>query len=1074
MQIIDRYILKQLATGFILILLSMTVLIWLTQSLRMIDMIVTKGVSPKVFLHMTLLVLPNFVQILAPLVLFAVVLFVFIRMQSDKELMVLQAVGMSPSRIMRPALWFAIALTLIGYFMTLAVIPQSNAALREMKWKIRNDLSHLLLQEGQFNSFKNGLTIYVRERASEGHVRGVLAYEAKDKEKVSMLSAQEGVVFQDPDGLRVVFQQGARHELNPLTKQFSILKFDKYTMLFGDKNTTNERRSTDVRELRLGQLLAASREQAGSPALFRRYKVEALKRLTQPLYNFTFVFLAMIAVLARFYDRRGQVGRINAVVIAAVLVQSFALAFENMASKNLLLLPLMALNLALPILAVRLNMRRRQKKAGARAAALVLALLAAGGAAAAEKAETAWDTQSPVGFEARTVRFDQQENRLTASGDVVLTQNGAVLEADEVLYDKGGGQIRIPESFVITLADGSVIQANNAVLSQDFYQLQAQNASMRLFEGTLLTARGIERSEGGRMLALQEATYTPCDTCAGQSALWRLRAKDIQRDDVKKTLTFKHFFLDVKETPVVYFPYLQIPDFSVKRKTGLLPWTLSHGSEMKGGITTPFFINLSPHQNLTLTPTLTLKHDPLVIADYQGLFPEGFLNLTLSGSQDNDGHNQAHVRTSFQYDLSEKWRATGELFKVANDTYFRRYPIPQVDESQSFLTSHLSLARFGTRSFFKATGYSFQSLQEGVSGDTIPILLPVADYQYTTRPFVGNVSAFSQINAAAFNTREHFKSNRLSLTQGIKAPYVTPFGMRLDMTAAARADAYAIDTGSVSFAGQSPNKTYETLRVFPSVALEAGYPLVRVHENATQVLEPMAMIVVAPNGGNDDKIPNADSLVFDFDDTNLFSENRFVGYDRIETGTRVNYGLKWSLFNARHTRALSALFGQSYRFREETQFGELMGYNPHFSDYVGKVQMDYQDFSLAYRFRLDQNNLAPQKNELMLTAGRRPLRIGVDYIFSKRYKIADSVYPEREELLLTGSSHVAKDWQLGGYYRYDLSSGGGPIEAGGTARYDNECLALVFEVGKSFTKDRDYRGNTSFMLKVILKTLGGY
>ena len=102
MKIIDKYIFRQTLVGYLTILISLTVLIWLTQSLRMVDMIVTKGVSVGIFLEMTLLVLPNFLQILSPLALFGVALFVFIRMQSDKELIVLKAVGMNAKQLIKP------------------------------------------------------------------------------------------------------------------------------------------------------------------------------------------------------------------------------------------------------------------------------------------------------------------------------------------------------------------------------------------------------------------------------------------------------------------------------------------------------------------------------------------------------------------------------------------------------------------------------------------------------------------------------------------------------------------------------------------------------------------------------------------------------------------------------------------------------------------------------------------------------------------------------------------------------------------------------------------------------------
>ena len=134
MKIVDKYILRQLIVGFLLILTSLTILGWLTQSLKMIDMIVTKGVSVGVFFQLTLLVLPNFLQILMPLALFAVTAFVFIRMQSDKQLMVQKAVGMGPKQLMRPVILIASILMIIGYCSSLWLTSLAISQIRALKW----------------------------------------------------------------------------------------------------------------------------------------------------------------------------------------------------------------------------------------------------------------------------------------------------------------------------------------------------------------------------------------------------------------------------------------------------------------------------------------------------------------------------------------------------------------------------------------------------------------------------------------------------------------------------------------------------------------------------------------------------------------------------------------------------------------------------------------------------------------------------------------------------------------------------------------------------------------------------
>ncbi len=1087
MRILDKYVLKQILVSFILVLVSMTVLVWLTQSLRMIDMIVTKGVSVGVFLKMTMLVLPNFMQILSPLALFAVTLFTFIRMQSDKEVMVMQAVGMSSADIMRPVLVIAGMLTVLGYAFSIFVIPMANTNLREMQWKIRNDLSHLLLQEGQFNSFKNGLTLYVKERSPDGHVTGVFAYEAakKDKNSIAILAAKSGTVFQEPDGVRVIFNAGTRHEYNPETKQFSILKFDKYTMSFSDKNQAGVGRSTDVRELSVPQLWRA---EPGAPEQMKNYrkaKVELGKRFLQPIYNFTFVFLAMFGILSGYYSRRGQVGRINLVVGAALVVQSAALAFDNMAGKNLWFLILSVLNVFVPIIGViwLLRSHEAKKPVGIRKRVLafgvgVLLFIGCPASAMMDFNDVSLEKDKPVDFEADSVSYNKQANEVTAKGNVVLHQNGTTVQTEEVLFKRNTNEIFAPQTVTIHMPDGTVAQTENIYLSDGLASSMSSGPmTSRFYEGTHLSADRMKRSHDGNLTRMKEAAYTPCDTCGDEAPLWQLRAKNVKHDKVAQEITFKHVFLDVKDVPVFYLPLIQMPDFTVKRKTGLLTPSLSSGSEMKSGIELPIFFDVSAHQNLTITPIISPSHFPMGLVDYRGLFTRGALNVQASGTRDNDGdHNQGHIKADFQYDVSDSWRMSGQLFRVATDTYFRKYRIPQIDDSQPFLTSDIKVERFGNRNYLRVQGYSFQSLLDGVNSHASPIILPVIDYRYNTAPLTDfGAYAFTELNGAFINTREHFKSNRLSITQGVKAPWVMQNGLALEATALVRADGYAIDTGANPFAYRQANDHYTVGRIYPNVSLEMSYPMVAVGQKTRQVLEPIAMIVAAPNSGNDSKIPNMDSLVFDFDDTNLFSANRFTGYDRVEPGTRVNYGVKWSLFDHTGERSVSALFGQSYRFSKDDDdlMAGLMGYDTHLSDYVGKLQIQNKWLSLAYRYRLDQKSLSVQKAEVAVTGGTAPLTLGMDYVYLNAYQISDNYYPSREEVVFRGSSHILKNWRLSGYYRYDLSGKGGPVESGGALRYDNECVALIFELDKSFTRDRDYKGGTSFMFKVVLKTLGG-
>ena len=1076
MKIVDKYILRQLFVGFMLILVSLTILVWLTQSLKMIDMIVTKGVSVGVFLEMTFLVMPKFLQILMPLALFAVTLFTFIRMQSDKELMVLKAVGMNGRQLMRPVLQMAVVLTLVGYCFSFWIIPWATGQIREMRWKIQNNLSHLLLQEGQFNSLGKGKMIYVREQLPDGGGKGILVYEI-DKGKKTISVADTGKFLQTPEGIEIVFSQLVRQEYDTKTQQYSGFKADNYSMSFSDQNRKAGTRIKDAAELGVWYLLQASKTKVSSDPVWRKYKVEAFKRFTMPLYNLVFALMALSAVLLGTYKRQGDSTRIYVVIGGALLVQTLELAFDNMAGKNLWFLILAVGNIVIPILVVRWLFRREKGKKFIKKGLAVWAviLLMTGTAHAIPHVDThSLQKDQPVDFESDFLNFNNKTGEAVATGNVVIKQNGSVIQTEKIVYDKTQNIVHIPNDAFLTLADGTKAKTDQVHLFPQDKELITGTAEVDLVDGTHLETEKIIRRDLGETTLFKNASYTPCEICEGKAPLWRISASTIEEDEPAKTLRFWNSFFKIKDVPVIWFPYFQIPDPTVKRKTGFLLPSFGSNSEMKSHILLPFFVNLADNQNLTITPHISFTHDPLGTLKYQGLFTQGTVNIDGSLTRDEDGTNQGHVKAGFVYEPNESWRFSGQYYRTTSDTYFRRYKIEGITDTDSFLTSHLGGEYYGTRLQGRAEILGFQSLYEEVSPNSIPIVLPLAHVDYVTEPLAENgLYSFSSLDMALINNRDHFKSNRLSVTEGIRLPYISSWGITATMEGSIRADAYAIDTGTYDIANRAQNNSFVTGRVFPQAVLTLGYPLARTGEWVTQIVEPIAQVIVAPNGGNASKIPNVDSTVFDFSDTNLFSTNRFAGYDRVESGTRINYGLQWSVYGQKNY-SLQALFGQTYILRDKNELTDVMGYRHHVSNYVGRIRLTYEWVNLTYRFRLDQRNWKAHKNELSLEVGGAPLRLGVNYLFQEAYQLGQERFAEKKEVTFYGRTQLNKNFSAEARYRYNLMhSERGTLESEALLRYDNECATFEVGLSKSFTEDRNYRGNTSVNFRLYLKTLGG-
>ncbi len=165
---LDRYVFRQLFLALLAVTGGLTALIWLTQSLRFVELVVNHGLSFGVFVELTGLLIPSFVAVILPITSFVVVQFVYQRLAGDRELTVMRAAGLSPFALSRPALALALFAVASCYILNLVIVPASLQDFREFQWEIRNKVVAFLLQEGVFTQISGDMTVYVRSRDSRG------------------------------------------------------------------------------------------------------------------------------------------------------------------------------------------------------------------------------------------------------------------------------------------------------------------------------------------------------------------------------------------------------------------------------------------------------------------------------------------------------------------------------------------------------------------------------------------------------------------------------------------------------------------------------------------------------------------------------------------------------------------------------------------------------------------------------------------------------------------------------------------------------------------------------------------
>jgi len=351
MQIIDRYIFKQILIATVFIVAILAVLVRGNQSLRYLDLVMNAGASGFSFWLITLLSLPSFLEVILPIGLVAAIMFVYHRLVMDSELFVLKALGFSPLRLARPALILAVFLGIFLFAVMSWLAPYTKSNAIAMRKDIKAQVSSLIFREGIFTEAGKGLTVYMRERDQDGNLLGLVIHDARDPNRTpSTIIAVRGVLVSTLTGHQVLVYDGSRQEFDSHSGVLKRLDFDRYTIDMPEtaKVSTSRWQEPDERIL---QDLIYPKEGERDRSIRRAFRLEVQKRILTPLLVPTLALLALVSVLSGAHDRRGMSRRIISGVAMVIVVEILFLTSYNMAKSSPIGFGLMMMSVLLPALA---------------------------------------------------------------------------------------------------------------------------------------------------------------------------------------------------------------------------------------------------------------------------------------------------------------------------------------------------------------------------------------------------------------------------------------------------------------------------------------------------------------------------------------------------------------------------------------------------------------------------------------------------------------------------------------------------------------------------------------------------
>jgi lipopolysaccharide export system permease protein len=355
MDSLDKYVFRTSFNSFLVVLISLTAVIWVTQILRQIDLITSQGQTVLVFFSITSLIIPGLMLVLAPIAMLMAVLHTLVRLNNDSELVVLSAAGVSPGRLFRPFVALATVVSIFVLFIGAYLSPRLQRELVEQLTRVRADLVANIVRPGTFTSIEKGLTFHIREKRSDSQFGGVLIDDSRNANERTTVIAEQGNILQSKAGTFLVMSDGWVQRRRVADRDPTLVQFERYAFDLSPY-TVASRITYGLREKYLWELVNPDPEDQLLKVAAAQFRAEMHDRLVAPIYPFAFVVIAFVALCIPRTTRQG--GLVSILLVGAGVFALRVFGFLCMAigqSAPIVLYavyPAVALTIGLGVLAI--------------------------------------------------------------------------------------------------------------------------------------------------------------------------------------------------------------------------------------------------------------------------------------------------------------------------------------------------------------------------------------------------------------------------------------------------------------------------------------------------------------------------------------------------------------------------------------------------------------------------------------------------------------------------------------------------------------------------------------------------
>ncbi len=735
-------------------------------------------------------------------------------------------------------------------------------------------------------------------------------------------------------------------------------------------------------------------------------------------------------------------------------------------------------------------------------------------------------------LESDNLEFDSNRELVIATGNVQIAYGRTTLVADRVEYNQQSGRVTAFGNVEIIEPGGNKIFAHEIDVTDDFSDGFVSALNVQTADNTRIAAESASRKDG-TLTQFNNGVYTACEQCKEDPTkppFWQIRAKKVVVDGDTKTVEYEDATFEIFGKPFLKLPYFSHADPSIKRKSGLLLPTMSNSNLLGFGYRQGYFFNLAPDYDVTAWGTYYTRQGFLGEAEWRQRLANGEYSIHYAGidQQEKEAFSAGTVDatkderhaliTSGRFEINPRWDFGWNALFQSDENFARSYNLKNYDQRD--VTNEVYLTGLGEKNYFKVAAQDFlvqSNERDALNFAKFPtaftgnqhateqqaLVLPVMDYNAVSGEAFENGQLSLDVNvtsiqrdapdvanfdgtAASIAANERFAglpgtSTRASALLEWKGSTITDGGFVATTALSVQGDAIQQNHDDLASFGNPLTNNRSIYRYMPAAEFEVRLPLIAYDGTTTHIFEPIAQIIARSNETHIGEIANEDAQSLVFDTSNLFSRNKFSGYDRVEGGTRANLGFRFSS-TFENGSSINIMAGQSFHLAGKNSFantddltntGEESGLETDRSDFVASLQLDTGDgFALGTGFRLDEQDFSVRRAEVTGRVIQQDYSVAASYAFTQaqpNYRFER----DRHEVSVSGSVKLDENWRAFGSSAYDVVENSFVRNAAGIA-YDDSCFS--FSVAYSHENPKFSSGTDEHKINFSLglRTIGGF